>query len=365
MNPYQNLPQDAFWRTAIAERNPLQIEHLWKPKFPISNSSNIATAGSCFAQHIGKAFISRGYNWLDGEPSPPGLSAQEMKAFNYGIFSFRTGNLYTAAALKQWVSWALNNEPVECEIWETKGRYFDPFRPNIEPNGFSSTDEAQASSKQTLKAIRNVITRANVFVFTLGLTEAWINERSGDVYPMCPGTVAGEFDASQHKFKNYSYPEILADLRAAIEMMTAENPQLKFLLTVSPVPLTATASGQHVLTATTYSKSVLRAAAGDVANAENVDYFPSYEIITGFPFRGMFFEPNMRNVVAAGVEFVMKSFFTSLEGAYPKDTQKAEETEAFDVPPQGVNESDTDDQLVCEEELLAAFGDSTKKIANL
>ena len=40
------------------------------------------------------------------------------------------------------------------------------------------------------------------------------------------------------------------------------TPKLRILLTVSPVPLTATAGDDHVLLATTYSKSVLRAGRG-------------------------------------------------------------------------------------------------------
>ena len=67
--------------------------------------------------------------------------------------------------------------------------------------------------------------------------------------------------------------------------------------------------------ATTYSKSVLRAVAGDAAaDDEATDYFPSYEIITGAPTRSAFFEPNMRSVAQAGVDLVLSAF---LPGAGP------------------------------------------------
>ena len=45
------------------------------------------------------------------------------------------------------------------------------------------------------------------------------------------------------------------------------NPKARLVLTVSPVPLAATASGSHVLPATIYSKSVLRAAAQESVTA--------------------------------------------------------------------------------------------------
>jgi hypothetical protein len=87
------------------------------------------------------------------------------------------------------------------------------------------------------------------------------------------------------------------------------------VLTVSPVPLTATATGRHALVATTHSKSVLRAAAGQLADErDDVDYFPSYEIISGFPYRAAFYEPNLRTVTPDGVAFVMRHFFQALQG---------------------------------------------------
>ena len=60
----------------------------------------------------------------------------------------------------------------------------------------------------------------------------------------------------------FNEQEVVRDITTSFDALRVINPDLRFLLTVSPVPLTATASGQHVLTATTYSKSVLRSAAG-------------------------------------------------------------------------------------------------------
>lgn len=51
--------------------------------------------------------------------------------------------------------------------------------------------------------------------------------------------------------------------------------------TVSPVPLYLTFSGEDIIVANTYSKSVLRAVCNAVENSrKRVDYFPSYEAVT-------------------------------------------------------------------------------------
>lgn len=83
------------------------------------------------------------------------------------------------------------------------------------------------------------------------------------------------------------------------------------LLTVSPVPLTATATDNHILPAAIYSKSVLRAVAGDMAeDNDDVFYFPSYEIISSHPSGGMFFNPDQRTVNLFGVNYVISHFFS-------------------------------------------------------
>src|SRR5436309_8943046 len=141
-----------------------------------------------------------------------------------------------------------------------------------------------------------------VFIFTLGLTEAWVNKKTGRVYPTAPGTIAGDFDPEIHGFKNFTAREIHKDLMRFRNIVHKRNPGVRMILTVSPVPLTATASDHHVLLATTYSKSVLRTVAGELAdNHQDVDYFPSYEIIASPWSRGFFYEPGLRAVNIGGV----------------------------------------------------------------
>jgi hypothetical protein len=135
----------------------------------------------------------------------------------------------------------------------------------------------------------------------MGLTEAWQDRVTGVEYAVCPGTVAGQFDPDRHLFVNHGFGALMGDMTAALRLMFRANRGLKVLLTVSPVPLTATASGQHVLTATSHSKSLLRAVAGELVAAQaRVDYFPSYEIITHPAYRGRFFAPNLRSVLPEG-----------------------------------------------------------------
>ena len=69
------------------------------------------------------------------------------------------------------------------------------------------------------------------------------------------------------------------------------------------------------LVATTYSKSVLRAAIDEVCSRhEHCDYFPSYEIVTGNYSRGRYFEGDLRSVTPEGVRHVMRLFLKHYAG---------------------------------------------------
>ncbi|MFB0619620.1 GSCFA domain-containing protein [Streptomyces sp. AGS-58] len=312
-NPYQSLPPRSFWRSAVAEPDPFAIGDLWTPTFSLGQDEPVLTAGSCFARHLGPALRDRGMNWRETEPAPPGLTPAERLSRQFGVFSFRTGNIHTAAALRQWLSWASGETGPPDEVWVEDGRVFDPFRPSLEPGGYDSAEAMLAARRTTLAAIRDAVATAGCLIFTLGLTEAWENRSTGAVYPVCPGTVRGTYDAGQHGFRDFTFAEVHRDLAAALGIARAANPRLRIVLTVSPVPLTATATGGHVLTATTYSKSVLRAVAGQLAREhDHIDYFPAYEMITGSPFKAAFFEPNLRTVTPEGVAFVMRQFFGPL-----------------------------------------------------
>ncbi|GGF79834.1 hypothetical protein GCM10007301_44920 [Azorhizobium oxalatiphilum] len=315
MNPYEALPGEAFWRTAVTSRAPLEIGPLWQPKWPIGPETRIAAFGSCFARHFGRVLRARGFSFVDAEPAPTPLPEAERRRLGYDLFSARTGNIYTPRQLLQWLRWASGAAPVPDTFWSRDGRTHDPFRPGIEPDGFASRAEAEASRRTALASLAQALGETDLFVFTLGLNEAWRDKASGLEYPVAPGVCADAFDPARHAFHEHTLGDVLADVSAALDLLAHIRPGVKVLLTVAPGPLIATASGRHVLVATGGCKAILRAAAGEMARRPDCDYFPSFELITSPPFRAMFFAPNLRDVSAFGVEVVMNTFFGALGSA--------------------------------------------------
>lgn len=350
-SPYQNLPSAAFWRTGVAGEAPESITGLYSKKFPIGRAMRIATAGSCFAQHIGRQLRAKGFRVIDEEPPPPGLDASAAQRFGFGLYSARYGNIYTARQLRQLAEEASGLFQPADVVWVKGGRYFDSLRPSVEPFGLSSPEAVLDHRAWHLRRVQRVIRGADLFIFTLGLTEAWIHSDSGTVYPTAPGVIAGTFDSSIHQFHNFKFQEIYDDLARFFDLVKSENPDIRFLLTVSPVPLTATASGEHVLRATVYSKSVLRAVAGQLFHERSdVEYVPSYEVVTSPVSKSGFFEDNLRTVRPSGVEAAMNMFFAEHGDVAPKVKTRPANSGAVE------ERSTLQEDVECEEAILESFG---------
>ena len=312
-HPYNDAPAHRRWRSAMAEPLPGALDPVVSTPGRISATDAVATAGSCFAQHVARRLRAAGLRHLETEPAHPMLSAKTAEAFGYGLFSARYGSIYTTRQLLQLLRRAYGRFTPLDDIWTGEdGNLFDPFRPTIQPGGFPTRREYDLDRQRHFAAIRAMFERVDIFIFTLGLTECWSDRADGAVYPLCPGVAAGRFDPDRHRFLNLGVREVVEDLDAFRAELRAVNPMARLILTVSPGPLAATAEPRHVWTATTLSKAVLRVAAEEIATRPGAIYFPAYEIITSPAARGGYFEADLRSVSAAGVDHVMRLFFTHL-----------------------------------------------------
>jgi hypothetical protein len=323
-NPYKNLPDFQFWKRAVASIEPHLIDPVVAPKFQITRQNRVATAGSCFAQHISRKLSSIGFNFFVSEAGSR-CSADEQIRRNFSVFSARYGNIYTVRQLLQLFQEAFGAREKSEEPWKRDDeRFVDPFRPTIEPEGYVNPNDVLDARMEHLAYVRQVFLESEIFVFTLGLTEGWLSISSGDVFPLAPGVSGGAFDSSSHGFINFSVEEVISDLKLFLAELKSVNSSIRVLLTVSPVPLVATFEQRHVLVSTTFSKSVLRVAAGVVAkNHDWVDYFPSYEIITSNFSMGRYFEEDLREINKTGVNHVMKCFLSNyIQGVKSKDKER-------------------------------------------
>lgn len=306
-NPYHGAPDHQFWRRSVSGRPAQAVDPVVHDGWRIGRDDRIATAGSCFAQHIARTLAASGYRYLVTEAAPAhAFSGTEQ----FGLFSARYGNVYSVRQLRQLIDRAYGLFEPEASAWRRgDGRFVDPFRPTIREDGFADAGEVEAERESHLAAVRAMFETCDVFIFTLGLTEAWYARADGAVFPLAPGVVARIRRPQRFAFANFDVDEMRADLDAFIAALRAVNPRVRIILTVSPVPLAATYEPRHVLVSTTYSKAALRVV-GEQATRDHAEvaYFPSYEMITGPHTRGAFWADDLREVRPEGVAYVMAAF---------------------------------------------------------
>ncbi len=309
--PYDGLERRAIWKPSVTDVAPSEIDPQAGAPFVFDRAAKVASGGSCFAQRIAEALRASGFQYFNVEPGAPDLSPAERARHGYADYSARFGNIYTTVQLLQLFERAFDGFTPSDDTWERHaGGFVDALRPRVEPTGFRTREALFADRAVHLAAVRRLFTEMDVFVFTLGLTESWRSRIDGTVYPAPPGRSFGTFDDAAYRFDNLGVAANVEALGRFLTRLRQVNPSVNVILTVSPVPLVATATDAHVLAATVYSKSVLRVAAQEICAAfQRVAYFASYEIVTATFNQATYFEVDRRSIAPGGIDHVMRSFF--------------------------------------------------------
>lgn len=257
----------------------------------IDRSTRIASIGSCFAAHMKKHLIARGFDYVQVSDAPaarPGSAAW--------------GTVFNTSCVAQEFRRADRTFMPRERFWAVGDRLLDPYRKTVE---WATEAEAAAEIEEHADGVRRALELADVFIVTAGLTELWHSRADGSVFYQVPP--AEVFDGARHAFRRSGVTENVANLCAARAVYRRFNPTGRIVVTVSPVPLRATFSPENVVMANTLSKATLLVAARSFAALhEDVTYFPSYEIVTTAaqdPFM-----PDNRHVHDALVAKIMRIF---------------------------------------------------------
>ena len=217
----------------------------------IERTTPITAFGSCFAHHVSNYLHSKRYNVLGR-----GLDLDAH------IIRFGEGIVNTFAILQQ-LEWALNDKTMPEDLW------------------FSKDKEIAGVSEDIQRETKEILLNTNVFIFTLGLSEVWFDNQSGEA--LWRAVPLHLFDPERHVFRQTTVSENVDNIRQIIQVVKSNKPNAKIIFTLSPVPLIATFRPIPCPVANAVSKATLRCAIDEVLRTdepEDVFYFPSYEIVT-------------------------------------------------------------------------------------
>ena len=257
----------------------------------VTPDTRVSVIGSCFAVSFKKWLVMHGYNFCQFEDGP--------MAF---LGSVRAGPIFNTGLLRQLVEWACDGFDPEERYWPREQWLFDPYRKAI-----CWPDEASAVAERAahFDAVRRMLRDSEVLIVTLGLSEVWRNRRDGCAFYLMPPPEV--FDERRHEHALLSVTENADNLERFYAKIRAANPDLRLVLTLSPVPLLATYQDRHAVVADTLSKALLRVAIDEFSRAHpEVIYFPSYEIATRLP--DWPYTADNRHICTPTVERIMATF---------------------------------------------------------
>ncbi len=291
-------PNHQIYPTSVYEELP------FVRNIPLVNKTTpIGSAGSCFSTEIAYQLQRDGYNYVVTEPHD-GFGQGQL----FPVLRRPLGHaIFNTPSFRQLVERAFGLRIAPKLLWsrESEGKtiYLDPFREEIV---FKSIAEFESNYEPHRLAARLAFMKCKVFIFTLGMNEVWRFKADGSVLSRASWRLSP--DLVERRI--LTVQENVDELECMLAVLRQHNPDLKLILSVSPVPLHATFRGDdtHVITANCHSKSILRVAAEQFAlQNKNIYYFPSYETVvycTEKPW-----EADQRHVCHAAVDRVMRLFY--------------------------------------------------------
>jgi tetratricopeptide (TPR) repeat protein len=124
--------------------------------------------------------------------------------------------------------------------------------------------------------LREAIAGADCAVMTVGVAPAFFDERGTFVFR---GRSGQQVDPGV-RMRTPSVAENKQNIALVLDGLRTINPQIRIVVTVSPVPLAGTLEMASAIVADCVSKSVLRAAVHEVlVERSDIGYWPSFEIV--------------------------------------------------------------------------------------
>jgi hypothetical protein len=264
------------------------------PGFSISSQDKLFTIGSCFARNVERALIALGLPVLSSiiDGTGPGENIT---------------NKYTTRTILHDLRVAFEGaDPLSTIHQNGSGNAVNLTFGGKGADKAAPIEELLQKTNHYYNTMRR-LRETDIVVLTLGLVETWYDKKAGVYINLAPPLRLAKQDPGRFELHVLSFDDIHSDVAEILRILRREcRSGVRFLVTVSPVPLAATFRGQDVLQANAYSKAVQRAAIETVVLKNNdVTYFPSFEMVTLSPPKQAWVDDDYRHVRPETVDRIM------------------------------------------------------------
>lgn len=143
---------------------------------------------------------------------------------------------------------------------------------------------AQAFPADEAANLRELLRAADAVVFSLGVAPCFFERGSGKFVLTLGVNHSIALQSDTAEFRTTTVQENVANLQRIDQIIAGLNPDVRFVLTLSPVPLKATFGHGSAIVADCLSKSTLRVAAQEFLASTELSsfYWPSFEMVRWF-----------------------------------------------------------------------------------
>src|SRR5215469_16917873 len=250
-----------------------------RPGFALRAGSRVFTIGSCFARNVELNLAGLGFDvptrkFLDESARTKSGRGDEIL------------NKYTPPSIYQELAWT---KKIRDRDGIVRDADVEPFLLDIGDgnvvdlqhrltNQYGVPRSSAIEQRRALYGLFENAFQSETVIVTLGHIECWIDRATGQYIEFGPH-LRKHNAGNRFAFKRLTFSEALVFTKRSLDLLRADGPR-NVLLTTSPVPISRTFTADDVVIANAYSKSVLRAVAGEIAETyPDVDYFPSYESV--------------------------------------------------------------------------------------
>lgn len=233
--------------------------------------------GSCFSDEISK----------------------KLKQTGHSVLSNPFGTIFHPSVIANSISSSITDD-YEFSIFERKGRFYSWETSTL----ISDDSEEKLKTKLTeiSKDLKAKLSQAKLLIITLGTAWGYELSENGNIVANChkmPSQLFTKFLSSPH--------EVTQDLLLAIDHIQKLNPEVKVILTVSPV--------RHIkdgIIENNLSKARLIEAVHRICCEDNVFYFPSYELVIDVLRDYRFYKEDRVHPNEEAIQYVWDNFENEL-----------------------------------------------------